>query len=347
MSVITESLRGVRWVLAAAAVAAAGCVFIPPEPTVEPDVAETVAVQQPAPALPPVAEPEAAPEPPPRVVREPAARDIAVLFDGGNREHARVATAASAALTVDGHRVAAVDIRDAKALAPLGHRPPFLAVAVGSEATAFARALAVPLVFCQVFDHRELLEAERPVWGVAALPPIRLQFAAWRALDPSLERVALIVGASHAALAEAAVAAGRDLGITVTYDVAASDRETSYLFKRVAPQVDGVWLPPDGRILSPAVLRELLDYAVGHGVGVAVGNGGLLRWGALFSATGTPADIARTVQSVVAQVAAGRAAELPRLTPLSELALDVNEGVAAALGIAPPAELPWVLREPD
>src|SRR5690606_5465593 len=217
----------------------------------------------------------------------------------------------------------------------------------GSEATAFARALAVPLVFCQVFDHHELLQAKRPVWGVAAMPPIRLQLAAWRTLDPSLERVAMIVGASHASFAETAVAAGQELGLVVSFEVAASDRETSYLFKRVAPQVDGVWLPPDGRILSPAVLRELLDYAAGHGVGVAVGNDGLLGWGALFSATATPADIARTVRSVVTRIATGRTDELPLLTPLSELEVDVNERVAATLGISPPTELPWVLREPD
>src|SRR5690606_39783896 len=125
MRMITDSLRAGRWVLAAAAVAAAGCVFIPPEPIVEPDVAEPAAVVRPPPAPPAVAAPAPAPEPPPAPAPPPArpeprvGRDIAVLFDGANREHERVASAASAALTVDGHRVTAIDIRDAKALAPL------------------------------------------------------------------------------------------------------------------------------------------------------------------------------------------------------------------------------------
>jgi hypothetical protein len=52
------------------------------------------------------------------------------------------------------------------------------------------------------------------------------------------------------------------------------------VFKRLAPQIDGLWLVPDDRILSPAVLRELLNYAVSHGVRVCVFSDTLLQWGA-------------------------------------------------------------------
>ncbi|SRR5690606_8389820 len=355
MSRVTESLRAARCVLAAAAcAAAAGCVFIPPEPPLEPDAARVEVAPPPAPvpaAPAPVATPPAAPtRPAPPPVVEPPDRPLAVLHDGASAEHAAVAAEVAALLAADGHRVSSVNVRSADALSVLASQADLVgvAVAVGLEAaTAARRTLAAPLVFCQVFNHEQLLHEGPPAWGVAAVPPIGLQLRAWKALDPSLERVALIVGASHAALAEEASAVGRELGIAVSYEIAASDLETSYLFRRAAPQVDGVWLPPDGRILSPGVLRELLDYALGHGVGVAVASDGLLEWGALFSATATTTNVAQTVREVVARVTKGRAADVPPLTPLSEVELELNPSVAAALGLNVPIESPWVLREPD
>ena len=83
------------------------------------------------------------------------------------------------------------------------------------------------------------------------------------------------------------------------------------------------------------------------GVGVLVFNDALLSWGALMSATSTPADVARGVHAVLDRIAAGTTKELPPLTPLTEIKLQVNGDVASRLGVGGAREAPWVLRDPD
>jgi hypothetical protein len=117
-----------------------------------------------------------------------------------------------------------------------------------------------------------------------------------------------------------------------------------YLFKRLASEVDGFWLVPDNRILSPNVLRDLLSYAVAHDVGVLVFNESLLPWGALMSATGTPTDVARGVRSVLERVVTGATKGLPALTPLAETRFIVNTDVADRLGVTGAPHSPWVVR---
>ena len=233
-------------------------------------------------------------------------------------------------------------------LAPLVALKPAIAVAVGREAVDFAREHlgATPLVFCQVFNYQELLGTGRPIWGVQPLPPVALQLRGWSSVDPSRKRIGFIVSeAQQGLVAEARAAAGD--AIEIKSETSSSDRETLYLFKRLAPQVDGLWLVPDNRILSPSVLRELLSYAVSHGVGVLVPNDALLSWGALVSVSSTPDDVARSVHTVLDHVSSGSTASLPAMTPLTEVKLEVNPGVARQLGVAAAQQATLVLREPD
>jgi ABC-type uncharacterized transport system substrate-binding protein len=178
------------------------------------------------------------------------------------------------------------------------------------------------------------------------MPPLALQLNGWTSIDTSRRRIGLIVSDEHARLIDELTAAAGDT-FEIKHAVSSSDRETLYLFKRLAPQVDGFWLVPDNRILSPNVLRELLSYAAGHGVGVLVFNDSLLSWGALLSATSTAHDVAHSVHSVLDRVTAGTTRELPAMTPLTEIRLKVNPDVATKLGVtgAPPES--WVLRAAD
>jgi ABC-type uncharacterized transport system substrate-binding protein len=176
---------------------------------------------------------------------------------------------------------------------------------------------------------------------------LALQLKSWQAVDPSLRTIALIVSASGAALADEARRAASTLATDLLVETSASDRETLYLFRRLATSVDGLWLLPDNAALSPQVLRELLSYASARGIGVLTFNEALLNRGALLTATAVPADIAATVQHVVERVVTGRTAGLPAMTPLSAAELTINKTVASALGLPPVVEQRWVTREPD
>jgi ABC-type uncharacterized transport system substrate-binding protein len=315
----------------------------PPLPEPEPEVATTDDS-----ANTPV---EPAPQPTkPRVSPKPVHRDVVVVFKSGTSGYANVAAQVAEQLPKERYTVELAELGAASTglLDKFRDRPQVVAVAVGREAADYVRANlpGAPIVFCQVFNYQDLRAAGGRIWGVDPLPPVTLQLRGWTAVDPSRHRIGIIVSQAQVELAEEAAAAGGG-AVEFSSEVSSSDQETLYLFKRLAPQIDGLWLFPDNRILSPGVLRELLSYAVAHDVGVLVFNDALLSWGALMSASSTAPDVARSVRRVLDRVAAGSTRDLPPMTPLAEIELQVNAGVARELGVAGAPQSGLVLREPD
>jgi len=287
--------------------------------------------------------PDARPDIPPPTRR----REVAILFKNA-AGYTEVVAQLAKLLPVETYRLTVVDV-DAEnsrtILDSLQAKPGLLAVAISLPAARIARdQLNVPMVFAQVFNYQELLVNGRAVRGVTAMPPLDLQLQDWKKLDPKVRRVGLIVSQPHVDLIPEAERAVNEAAISLKYEISDSDRQTLYLFKRLAPQIDGLWLLPDDRILSPTVLRELLSYAVSHGVRVCVFSDELLQWGALMSASPTPEDIARTVHRVLDDMIADRTNALPPLSSLSELVVRINGQVAGRLGVSFPPSGSWVVR---
>jgi ABC-type uncharacterized transport system substrate-binding protein len=274
-------------------------------------------------------------------------RDVTVVFDADTASAAGTASAIAEALPPQQYRVVTVDSANLVPRAPSAQ--PAVVIAVGRAAVDAARTgfPGRPIVFCQVFAYEDVLKGGGAIWGVHSLPPLALQLKAWQTIAPTLHNIALILGEERGALAAEATKAASSVGAEVKLETSHSDRETLYLFKRLAGQVDGLWLFPDNRVLSPTVLRELLSYANSHNVGVLAPNESLLRLGALASAASVPADIAETVRLVAERVAAGKTRDLPAMTQLRAAELHVNPVVAAALGLPRVAEQHWVTRDPD
>jgi ABC-type uncharacterized transport system substrate-binding protein len=318
----------------------AGCATTGPPP-VEPELAPIVVEARPLPL--PEPPPVADPAPPPAAPRA----DVALVVDSSSPAHAAVADEIEAALPPRRFRVTRVTASAAELDALRDRR--ITVVAVGPAAVREARAALPdqPLVFCQVPQYAEALKRGAPTWGVETLPPLELQLKSWQAIDPSLRTIALIIGAAGEALAEEARRAASALSADLLVEMSDSDRETLYLFRRLATTVDGLWLLPDNDALSPQVLRELLSYASSRGIGVLTFNEALLARGALLTATAVREDVAATVAHVVDLVVAGRTAELEPMTPLSAAELAVNVSVATTLGLPPVAVSRWVAREAD
>jgi ABC-type uncharacterized transport system substrate-binding protein len=322
----------------------AGCAATAPTAVV-PELEPIVVEARPLPVPPPPA-PAPQPPPPPEAPRF----DIALVVDAGAPAHAGVADEIEAALPPRQYRITRITTDAAAAdFEALRSRRVTTVVAVGPQAVLAARAALpdTPLVFCQVPSYDDALQAGSPTWGVETLPPLALQLKSWRSVDPSLRTVALIVSASGAALADEARRAASSLATDLLVETSASDRETLYLFRRLAAAVDGLWLLPDNVALSPAILRELLSLASTRGIGVLTFNEALLARGSLLTAMAVPADVAETVAQVVDRVVAGRTADLSPMTPLRAAALAVNADVATALGLPPIAATRWVARDPD
>jgi len=302
-----------------------GCAMFEPEP--EPQAVEPVpdVVEAPEPV---VEVPEPAPEPePPPVAPPPPPRQVAIVLSSRQPAYEDVASELSARLD----DVAIYDLDDRS-------QPPVVAfrqindsrtdavVAIGLRAARSSVAMSqVPVVFSQVFNYSDHGLVTANSRGVSALPPLDANLAAWKQLDPTLARVGMIIGAGHEALRAEAEIAAQDQGVELQIQEAGSDQETLYHFKRMIHEIDGFWLFPDNRILSPRVLSEILQQANRRHVPVAVSNEAMLQLGAAISVSTVAADIAATIVKVLERIRAGGIDELPPLTELSEVRVVTNE----------------------
>jgi ABC-type uncharacterized transport system substrate-binding protein len=201
-------------------------------------------------------------------------------------------------------------------------------VAIGLRAAQSSVAMSKkPVVFSQVFNHQDHGLLKENTRGVAAIPPLDAQIAAWKKLDPTMVRIGVIIGEGHDELIEEARLAAEKHGVELRVQLTRSDQETLYFFRRMVRDIDGFWLFPDNRILSGRVLREMLADASRQQVPVTVPSESMLEMGATLSMSTVAADIARTIVKVIREVQAGRLTSLPPITQLTEIRVETNGAI--------------------
>jgi ABC-type uncharacterized transport system substrate-binding protein len=303
-----------------------GCVSLGPEPEQPPEEQKSVRAAPSRPA--------AQPAP---VVPEPAAPRVAVLISDDSPGYAEVAGQLTQALGAHPYRMINLYGKSEHADEAIAEAEAFGAeqlVAVGLLAATVARRNAsMPAVFCQVFNYEshDLLGAN--MQGVSMLPPFSLQLTKWKAISPDLKRVGLIIGPGHADLISEAESAAATHGIELLIETVSSDKESLYVFKRMTTQIDGFWLLPDNRILSPAVIREIMSYGTRHGTQIVVFNKGLLALGALMSISSDKQDIATQVVRLLADPTGDASMHGSRPAPLTTLKVDVNRDALRELDL--------------
>lgn len=300
--------------LAIAAMMFAGCAT--QDLPVEPPAAEepVVVISEPPPPPPQTVVPKPVPAAPPL----PA---VAIVLTSNQPAYADVAR--ELARHFENHEI--YDLSDASrppvsVLRLINDNAPGAVIAIGLRAAQSSIAMSEqPVVFSQVFNYRHHGLLQDNSRGVAALPPMDAQIAAWKDIDPTITRLGLIVGEGHDDLvAEAEIAAQRH-GVQLVVQVTSSDQETLYFFRRMVRDIDGFWLLPDSRVLSARVLRQMLDEAKRQQVAVSVPTESMLSLGAMISMTSTAADIAAKVAGIVRSIQAGDLDRVPPITRLSEI----------------------------
>ena len=324
---IGSRFRGIAATLAAvAALGLAACSVAPPQPPVPVSEPEPVVVDQPPPH---VAEPEPQPDPVPAAPKLPP---VAIVMTSGQPAYADVASELAARF--DDYEVYDLSNRSqppVSVLRIINDSGKGAIVAIGLRAAQSSIAMAdIPVVFSQVFNHQDYDLITDQSRGVASLPPPDAQLSAWKDLDPTLARVGMIIGDGHDGLIEDAQLAAERHGIELRIQIANSDQETMYFFRRMVRDIDGFWLLPDNRILSARVLREMIDEANRLRVPVAVPNDSMLAMGATISLSTVAADIADTIVKVLRDIQLGDLSNVPAITPLSEIRVTTHETARVA-----------------
>jgi ABC-type uncharacterized transport system substrate-binding protein len=208
-------------------------------------------------------------------------------------------------------------------------------VAIGPlAAQAASRLTDRQVTFCQVFNYQDQGLTAAHMRGVSILPPAELQFRAWKSLDAGLQRVGVITGPGHEALIARARRAAQSHGIELTHRTVHSDKEMLYNFKRLTPEIQGLWLLPDDRILSRRVLRDTMEYSSKHRKQVLVFHPQLLQLGGLMSVSAIPADVAEQVIAALHASSARTPSSTSDLLPLTGIHVEVNDRVAQQLKIS-------------
>jgi len=281
---------------------------------------------------------------------EPVASDgIAVLssddssaFTGVEREIKKRYPHRVAIFNLNGNTVLSADMRK-KIESP--QLP--VVVAIGLHAARAAQGLpGKKVIFCQVFNYEQENLVTPSMKGVAATPPVRDLFRAWKTLSPRLLKVGVITGGNLGSLIDEARTAAAAYRIDLIHVEARSDRETLYAFKQLAPKVQGLWLVPDNRVLSLEVIRDMMTYGMKQGQQMAVFNHELLGLGGLLSAESSYDDIAEKVLARVKQAQQYAGVPGEPVVPLSKANISINKVMAGRLNISIPPALRGMARAP-
>lgn len=303
-----------------AGLAIAGCSLLQPQPE-PPPIPDPVEPEAEIVILPPLPAPEPAPQPKktPPIAPPVQLPTLAIVLTSGVPAYAEVARELSQRF--EKHKIynlAEDDRPPVSILRSINDSDSGVVVAIGLRAAMSSLAMAVsPVVFSQVFNYQDLLTENSR--GVSAVPPLDAQIAAWKEINPSISRIGAIVGKGHEALIAEARDAAEKHDVELLMHVASSDQETLFIFKRMIRNIDGFWLFPDNRVLSPRALQQIIAGANQQRVPVLVPTESMLAMGAEVSISSVAADVAETITGVVRQIEAGDIENIPPISSLSEI----------------------------
>ena len=213
-------------------------------------------------------------------------------------------------------------------------------IAIGLLAASVGQQISSKrMVFCQVFNYRDhdLLSASSK--GVNLLPPFDMQLQHWTDLAPGLKSIGIITGPNQDDLIAEIESATQQRNIELVVRSVSSDKEALYAFKRLTPEIQGLWLLPDNRILSPEVVREFMSYSARHRKQVVVFGANLLGMGALMSVSSDAADVAEQVLARLETLSADGKLAGPSMRPLTKIQVQINPDVARHLDLEIPQTL--------
>jgi ABC-type uncharacterized transport system substrate-binding protein len=293
----------------------AGCGIL--QPPLPPPVEEPIEIIV---AEPPVVEVQPLPEP---EIQEPAPPLPFVAIVLTNSQPAYADVAQELTRHFDNYEIYDLDKDDrppVTILRVINDSNPAAVVAIGLRAARSSVAMSnQPVVFSQVFNYEHYQLLQNNSRGVAALPPVDAQIAAWKEIDPSIKRIGLIIGEGHDELVTDAELAAQRHDIDLVVQVTGSDQETLYFFRRMIRDVDGLWLLPDNRILSSRVLQQMLTEAKQRRFPMSVPSESMLSLGAVISMTTQASDIAEAIVDVVRKIHAGNIEGVSPITQLSAI----------------------------
>ena len=172
---------------------------------------------------------------------------------------------------------------------------PVQAIAMGSQALALANDVAgVDVV------HGGVLEPESTERGVDPLPPFNVQLDHWLTLSPRIERVGVIGSPAMQSRIEALQLACDARGVALERREVGSDKESLLAFRSMVPHIDGFVFLPDGSVLSPKVIEQMMGHGQRNEVQMLVYSPVMFDLGASLFVQPDPVEVASVLIDMLA-----------------------------------------------
>ncbi len=221
----------------------------------------------------------------------PAQRPVAIVISSNDENYQAVA---SALVARGGHDYTkySLDNASGQVIAELiAQRGIEDVVTVGEQAARSIRPSdGFNVYYCQVFAELEFQSSGYR--GVSAVPPFALQLAHWRTAKPGLNAVGVVASSKMKLYVEELRAAAAEIGISFSYEQVENDKEALFVFQRMVPEIDGYIFLPDVQILSPQIVRDMMDYGLKHGISMLTYSPAIASLGAAVYIAVDAADIA-------------------------------------------------------
>ncbi|MCZ6888738.1 MAG: ABC transporter substrate binding protein [Gammaproteobacteria bacterium] len=167
-------------------------------------------------------------------------------------------------------------------------------IAIGQGALAAVDGTGLEVIHAQIFkaptgEHR----------GVAAIPPFEMQLAYWKSLSPDLERVGVIASSNMRAVVDSLAKAAAEQGIDLLRSEVKSDKEMLFEFRRMVLHIDGFVFLPDDAVLSPYVIRRVMQHSVVNQKQILTYSAAMFRLGAFLYVTPVQDEVAARIVTLL------------------------------------------------
>ena len=300
---------------------------VKPSPPVQP--VKPVVVEQPQ-VIPPAPPKKAEVKPPPEVL---------ILLSSPAKAYQQVSRYLSTALA--GHTTEIIlsgqPAQDSAMIRDIRASDTRQIVAIGLKAARSVKSITnKQIIFAQVTNYRDYNLVSGNMKGVSALPSPEKLFKDWKALAPSLSRVAVVVGKNLDPYLDRARKAARAWGIELIVRQVATDKEFIYRSKHLKPDIEGQWIIPDNRVLSGKALKEVMAYGSRRGRQIVVFTPRLLSFGGFFYVQPDAEAIARVILQRLSAAESKRNIPGKAVQPVMTHIMGINQNIARQLNLEIP-----------
>ena len=221
---------------------------------------------------------------------------------------------------------------------------PELIITMGTPATrsAIRTVTNIPIIFTVVLDNIRDLNPNADfseISGVTLAIPDMEQLEMMRKALPDIRRVGLIYSSSSAHMHRSAGNIASRMGLRLVDSEIASERDIPAALRRILPEVDIFWMPPDAMTYEPNILRFILLECYKNSMPIAAVSKRIAMAGTPLALGIDYDDIGKQTAELVLKKLSGRHFSNLVIEHPRKVILYINEGVATSLGLNIPQEV--------